>query len=613
MAFNLTFDSVKTSIKKLNKTIVFAFQNAWSFDKSYLILKTLKIFPNILNSIIIITIPRLIIDTLQSRLIVYPIAYTAIFILWTILFTLLSSLMNNKMNIKTIRLDRKLSEKLLSSVLKMDYEKFESSNTLDKFAHAKTCISEASITDIIDKVFGIIESVLTTFAYLYILFKYSLLFVPIIFITIFISAACQNKKDSEYFTIQEQSENTNRKVAYASNNLTDYSFAKETRVFRLKDYILDKYNFYVNLMYKLEFKYIKKVTPIEIIVALSDAVRIFAVYGCVSYSLWKNEISVGAFTQYISSFLALSGVINSVTSSVVNLKNKQKYIDCYKDFTENTTDRRGENGENNQKKKDVGFDFEFKEIEFKNVSYKYPNSDRFILKNINLKITSLDRVALVGKNGAGKTTLVKLLLRLYTPTEGEILINKVNINELSFDDYMKFFSVVFQDCNIYNYTVAENISMSESGDKALMESYLKELNMAYKISSLENGLDTGITRTLDEKGSDLSEGERQKLVIARALYKNTQICIFDEPTSALSPESEYQIYNSFSSIANKKTVLYISHRLSSCRLCTRIVVIDDGKILEEGTHEELMESGGLYYEMYKAQADPYTESDEEEK
>lgn len=610
MAFNLTFDSVKTSIKKLNKTIVFAFQNAWSFDKSYLILKTLKIFPNILNSIIIITIPRLIIDTLQSRLIVYPIAYTAIFILWTILFTLLSSLMNNKMNIKTIRLDRKLSEKLLSSVLKMDYEKFESSNTLDKFAHAKTCISEASITDIIDKVFGIIESVLTTFAYLYILFKYSLLFVPIIFITIFISAACQNKKDSEYFTIQEQSENTNRKVAYASNNLTDYSFAKETRVFRLKDYILDKYNFYVNLMYKLEFKYIKKVTPIEIIVALSDAVRIFAVYGCVSYSLWKNEISVGAFTQYISSFLALSGVINSVTSSVVNLKNKQKYIDCYKAFTENTADRRGENGENNQKKKDVGFDFEFKEIEFKNVSYKYPNSDRFILKNINLKITSLDRVALVGKNGAGKTTIVKLLLRLYDVDKGEITVNGINIMDIRYDDYIKLMSPVFQDVKLFAYSVKENIILNKAFDSDRMNGSLDAIGIRGQIENTPRGIETCNTKEFDESGINFSGGEIQKIAIARALYQGGEVLIMDEPNSALDSLSERDLINNIKLISKDKMSIFISHRLSLSKTCDKIIVMNNGEVEEIGSHRELLKSHGLYYSLFSMQASKYTDSEQ---
>jgi ABC-type multidrug transport system fused ATPase/permease subunit len=431
--------------------------------------------------------------------------------------------------------------------------------------------------------------------------------VPIIIVSIFISAVCQNKKDSEYFTIQEQSENINRKISYASNNLTDYSFGKETRAFGLKKYILDKYNFYVNLMYKLEFKYIKKVTPIEIIVAVSDAFKIFAVYGCISYSLWKNEISVGAFTQYVSSFLALSSVLNSTIASIVNLKNKQKYIDCYQNFTEVINDSP------DQKRMEVRCDFKFEGIEFKNVSYKYPNSDKFILKKINLKITSLERIALVGKNGAGKTTFVKLLLRLYTPTEGQILINGININELSFDDYMRLFSVVFQDCNVYNYTIAENISMNEFGDKNMIAHYLNQLNMLEKISHFENGLDTGITRCLDGQGSDLSGGERQKLVIARALYKNAPIYIFDEPTSALSPESEYQIYNSFSSISDKKTVIYISHRLSSCKLCTRIIVIDDGEIIEDGTHNQLINNKGLYYDMYKAQADTYIDHNVEGK
>ena len=246
-------------------------------------------------------------------------------------------------------------------------------------------------------------------------------------------------------------------------------------------------------------------------------------------------------------------------------------------------------------------------VEFRDVSFKYPNTDTYVLMHVNLKFKVGEKLAVVGMNGSGKTTFIKLMCRLYDPTEGEILLNGVNIKKYDYNEYMSIFSVVFQDFRLFSFSLGQNVSASASYDREKVIECLKKAGFAERLNSLPNDLDTFLYKDIDAEGVEISGGEAQKLALARALYKNTPFIILDEPTAALDPISEYEVYSKFNEIAGTKTSIYISHRLASCRFCDKIAVFHEGEIIQIGIHEELLaDRRGKYYELWNAQAQYYT-------
>jgi len=247
------------------------------------------------------------------------------------------------------------------------------------------------------------------------------------------------------------------------------------------------------------------------------------------------------------------------------------------------------------------------------VTFVYPGSDQKILDDFSLCIRPGEKLALVGVNGAGKTTIVKLLCRMYHPVSGRILINDVDLEELNADDYMQYLGVIFQDSDLYSYTIGENVSSLKEGDydeQKVMDA-LKEAGASEFISSLKNGIHTYIGKEIDENGIDVSGGQKQKLLFARAWYKNLSILIMDEPTAALDAISEQELYSRYALLSKDKNALFISHRLASTKFCDRIVLLQNGRIAEEGTHDTLMQQHGIYYNMFNVQSRYYQEGGEE--
>ena len=246
-------------------------------------------------------------------------------------------------------------------------------------------------------------------------------------------------------------------------------------------------------------------------------------------------------------------------------------------------------------------------IEFRNVSFKYPRTENYVLRNVNLKFKIGEKLAVVGMNGSGKTTFIKLLCRLYDPTEGEILLNNVDIRKYDYKEYMSIFSVVFQDFKLFSFGLGQNVAASFDYNEELAKKCLEKAGFYDRLQKMKKGLETSIYKDLDEKGVEISGGEAQKIALARALYKDAPFIILDEPTAALDPIAEYEVYSKFNEIVQDKTAIYISHRLSSCRFCDVIAVFDDGQIVQMGVHDKLLQdTHGKYYELWKAQAQYYT-------
>jgi ATP-binding cassette subfamily B protein len=247
------------------------------------------------------------------------------------------------------------------------------------------------------------------------------------------------------------------------------------------------------------------------------------------------------------------------------------------------------------------------EIEFRNVSFRYPGSDIWALRNVNMKFRVGKRLAIVGENGSGKTTFIKLLCRLYDPQEGQILLNGIDIRKYRYDDYRSIFSVVFQDFQLLCQPLGANVAGSMHYDRERVRRALTDAGFGERLATMQDGLDTMLYKNLSEDGVEISGGEAQKIAIARALYKDAPFIILDEPTAALDPIAEAEIYSKFDEIAGDKTAIYISHRLSSCKFCDEIAVFSGGAVIQQGTHDALVaDEGGKYYELWHAQAQYYT-------
>ncbi|NLZ36257.1 MAG: ABC transporter ATP-binding protein [Clostridiales bacterium] len=596
---------MKSQIKAICSVLSFSLRFAAENDRLYIPLKILGIIPDVIFGILTVSIPRYIIDSVGiNKDIKAALLFAGALVLTMLLQTLLTGLLGNAISLRDMRLNRKLSEELQRAAARMPYAEFESRQTLDDYGMVREFISEITVSSVLDTVFSAFSNLLKLFSYLYILLEYSWIFMIVLIASTIVRAVCQNREEIGLFKLQEKTAPLNRRIGYVSRSVMDYSNAKEVRVFRLHDFIAEKFDRYMKKMYSLELSSIRKLSPLRVIAAFTQALFLSATYGLIGLSLYNGDITVGTFIQYTGAVIALAAALSGFLSAVVALKNQNQYVSCYLDFVGKYDRESGSGGESEAKRRIP------MTIELQNLSFRYPESETYVLKNINLTFHLGEKIAIVGKNGAGKTTLIKLLLGLYTPTEGRILLDGKDISEILKDEYSAVFSAAFQDSELFRYSVRENISFDRPFDEERAEEILRALKIWERLERCEDGLETYVTRALNENGSDFSGGERKRILIARALYREAGIYIFDEPTAELSPRGEQLIYDSIFNLPSVQTVFFISHRLASCKRCSRIVVFDSGAAVGDGTHDELMAQGGLYAEMFSAQAEAYREEDE---
>jgi len=318
----------------------------------------------------------------------------------------------------------------------------------------------------------------------------------------------------------------------------------------------------------------------------------------VALKAMTGAFGVGSIVLYVGALTQFGMGISAIITALGQLRNNNAFMDNWFKFLDIQNKMR--RGDMRVSRDSVH------NIEFQNVSFKYPRSDEYVLKNVSLKFKIGERMAIVGENGSGKTTLIKLLCRLYDPTDGMILLNGVDIAEYDYEEYLEIFSVVFQDFELLPFTLGQNVATCVDYDAERVTSSLEDVGFGERLSTMSHGLDTHLYRNFEDDGVEVSGGEAQKIALARALYKNAPFVILDEPTAALDPIAEYEVYNSMNEIVGDKTAVFISHRLSSCRFCDDIAVFHEGKLIQQGNHDTLVEdTGGKYYELWNAQAQYY--------
>lgn len=401
-----------------------------------------------------------------------------------------------------------------------------------------------------------------------------------------------------------------RKRWYMDIALGDFSYAKDIRMFGLKNYLTHKFQ-EIN---KIRFNYQKKNNRVWLLVSIASSffwvISQVLIYIYLIRCIFAKTITIGNFTLYLSATATFFECVMSLLNSITNFLNNSRYVDDFRSFYEMPELRQNlPDQKTNLPKLQPQSQYEF---EFQNVSFKYPRAERFALQNVSIKIKAGERLAVVGLNGAGKSTFIKLLLRLYQPTEGKILLNGIDIQTYDLNSYFKIFAPVFQEVNLFAMSFAENVSMKslENTDKDLAHQSVVQSGLEEKLDSLEKGLDTQLLKVIYDDGIDLSGGQKQKLALARALYKNSPVVVLDEPTAALDAIAESKLYSDFDKLIGGKTSIYISHRLSSTQFCNNVAMFKDGKLIEYGTHESLLKQNGEYANMFKIQAQYYVDAGE---
>lgn len=431
-----------------------------------------------------------------------------------------------------------------------------------------------------------------------------LLVIGMMFAITYLTPALSNKANSYYATNRDFHILMERLLLFFRSLARNREIATDVRIYR-QDKLCEKVgNKKINPFSSqgIFAKYARG--PMGLYRAASAAVSVSFigfVYLFVCLKAWAGAFGLGAVTQYVASITRVSshvswliGILGEMRVNASYLANVFEFLDIPNNMYQGSLTV--------EKRRDRKY-----EVEFRNVSFKYPGSKTYALRHVNMKFEVGKRLAVVGMNGSGKTTFIKLLCRLYDPTEGEILLNGIDIRKYNYMEYMMLFSVVFQDFKLFALPIGENVASQAKYDEGRVTDCLEKSGFAERLAEMEQGIETYLYKDYNKGGVTISGGEGQKIAIARALYKDAPFLILDEPTAALDPIAEAEIYSKFNEIAGDKTAIYISHRLSSCKFCDEILVFHEGAVIQQGTHASLVaEEGGKYHELWHAQAQYYT-------
>ncbi|WP_249900012.1 ABC transporter ATP-binding protein [Paenibacillus sp. PK3_47] len=548
-----------------------------------------------------VLMPKVIIDELMGQCRNSILARDlALFVAVSLGLNILTMTLQYYINTKNLEITKAFNLKIGSKLLTMDYEYTESPAALDKKEQAYQAISASGgITSLLNTLISTISSLFSIAGMIYILSTLNYLLIGIIVLIILINTLLQKKSRNIQYSFWHKLIPVNREYNYFFRTILDFNFGKDIRLYNIKDLLLQKSKQNMKKTVDNMMELTNKKSLYACIMEVAVLIQQGGVYGYMAYKVLNNSINIGSFTMYVSAVYKLSQNINLIIGYIINLSQSLLYLKAFVEFID-LPELKQRSGQ------PVKLTNHY-QLKLVNVSFKYPSADHYTLHNISLTLNSGDRLSVVGMNGSGKTTLIKLITRLYDPTEGEILLNGVNIKSYDYREYLDLFSVVFQDFRFLAASLKDNVTAGKGyGDRSHLLETLGKVDLHLKIEGFVDREDTMLYKIFDEQGVDLSGGESQRLAIARALYKDAPIVILDEPTAALDPLAEYYLYSHFNELTANKTAIYISHRLSSCKFCDTIAVFQRGQLIENGSHEELMSyPSGVYREMFNAQAKQY--------
>ena len=582
------------NLKSISYLIRYILKN----QRSYYPIGVLLVFLNVANTWVSIMSLQLLLDALSRADYHAAILIAILFPFAMAVLSIFRNGVQRTLSTKGKLISMSLKAELAKKQMQFPQDLIESQDIREQYHFAKKCTEEEILSSLLTNCISLVSNAVNIIGSV-VLFATFNIYVMLFLLFLSIVSTVGNVIRMKYKYEQREDESPlEMNLYYARDYLTGPVFAKEVRAFDLRTFISSKITYYIEKYFLLECntstRFFKKFWWTYIVSFIQLAVT----YLYIGMLLAQKEITVSEFSTYISAILVFSGAVSGLLSSVASTVQSSHYVHHLKSFLQcdsaSTSDSYAPIPQSTNY-----------EIAFSNVSFRYQEGYPWILKDINFIIKPHEKICIVGVNGAGKTTLVNLLMGFYKPTIGQILLNGQNIAEYKHEDYLRLFGTVFQDFNIFAFSIEENIKMGMPQVDADIVDAIQKVGLSDVISNLKEGEETYITQRIGVSGTDLSGGEKQLLAIARAVYKKAPIYILDEPTAALSPQNEYALYQKFNEITHDQTVVYISHRLNSCKLANRIILLNEGKIAESGGHAELMAMQGLYYKMFTSQSQYY--------
>ena len=595
------------------KGLIFFVKQGWKYDKRYVLWNVLYQFVNSMIPVIAALAPRYIIDELMGEarpqmLVLYvglPAGYTLIAGGLSVFFSMDGFT-------RRCRVAAEFDSGLHKRLVRADLEQLENPDFLDMQEKAKKFLYSDwhGFGYLLDSALNIVGQTFTLAGVAAIIATLDVRVVLIFLVLTGAGTFAEGRAKERAAKLTEQISADQRGWMYYSGLFENFGYGKEIRLNGMGNWLLKRERaFFTRVNDNLKQQndgYIRS----GLIGCGCTFLQQCTAYAWLILRTMQGGISVGSFTMYVSAVTAFASALRTVLDNLTEIRVYDRFYDRLDEYLSVPARLRGDDDGRNhdvsgrKEKKRVLSEGEHV-IEFRNVGFRYAGSDTWALRDVNLTLKPGARLAVVGENGAGKTTFVKLLTRLYDPTEGEIRMDGIPIQEYDYDSYMSAFSAVFQDYRLFSFSLEENVTLARPAEEGKAEDALRRAGFGEKLDSLSGGIHTAVYKNFDETGFEPSGGEGQRIALARALYRDAPIVVLDEPAASLDPRAEFELYRHFNELTEGKAAVYISHRLSSTRFCDEIAVFAGGRIVERGTHEELMERKGVYAELFEMQAQFY--------
>ncbi len=590
------------------KTIRFLFKRIREYDFSMIPIMIIYTFLSSIYPFIWVVVPAKVISLISigdsSNMIGWIIVGGILAVICAMGTSFLKG--NYRMRMNNVRYN--LIRDLMKYSLTMPYE-----NTLNPEQLTKIELGDISVRSPMQGAGGIILIMLSLFGnifasigFLGLMSTLSLGIMILLFLLVLASFYFNSKSALFEESTWDQMGDYERQYYQTTNIMTDPSYGKDIRIYSLIDVLESYCNRLINQFRTISRSVSKKNIQMDTAVAILNILRDVVLFSYISRLLLNNQIDTSQFFLYTTGTISLVVILQESMKQISDIRKESNRFSHFINLMEEEKLVLKDSVDINYI--DNAMNSDLVTIDIVNVSFRYPKAEKDVLDNLSLRIKSGEKMALVGENGSGKSTLIKLLCKFYRPTSGTIYLNGIDIDQIPEDIYREILGVVFQDAMVFPFSIKDNIALEEIVDEDRLNKAIDDSEIEEIMDKLSRGVDTVLLRILDDEGLDISGGQRQKLYLARALYKNSKFLMLDEPTAALDPLAEAALYQQYDSLSKGKTSLYISHRLASTKFCDRVAYLKDGKIIELGTHDELLELEGEYKALFDIQAKYYKES-----
>ncbi len=572
----------------------------FKYDKKYIYLLIIGEVLLIVSFINSLYMPMLIIDSIfYSKIFEETIKYLFIYLILGISTSFFRNIVIHTSFKRKMLIYKEFQKDIGNIIMKTDFAKTESKYFLELKQKAEKFIygNGTGFGKIIEDFVSLIGKLIRMLIVVVTVINLNFFLIIFLFLIIIINSIATTNKQKREIKLNFEKVQHERRSTYFSNLFQDFRFGKEIRVFNLGNYLLEKYDIELLKMQQFYTKIANNNIKNGMIVIILSFTQQVLSYVFLIYEVINTSITIGQFNMYLAAINNFTNILKDIISVFIDMHQYANFYEYYIEYV---------NLYSNEKEGFKKIDITNLNVEFKNVSFRYDGAEQYALKNVNIKISTNEKIMIVGKNGAGKSTFVKLLVGLYKPTSGNIYINGVDIQELDSEQYSTLFSVLFQDFKLFSMSIRDNIKFDKNINDEYIKSMFIKLGMADKLGSLNEGLDTFIFKDFNKCGFEPSGGEAQKLALIRSICNESNFIILDEPTASLDPISENIINSTLDDILQNRTCIYITHKLINADKFNKILVFDNSELLEYGTHKTLLNNKQLYFELYNIQAGNYS-------